>query len=110
MSFDECHTSWCVLLPLPPSSPPLSTPITDTHTHTYTPPHTHTHTGYSVSGTEVRTTQVTYDKAGKLDVICGELSERGREGVRGREREGVTLAGGSSSSTQGKRVARLVQA
>lgn len=26
-----------------------------------------------MSGTEVRTTQVVYDKAGKLDVVCGEL-------------------------------------
>jgi hypothetical protein len=30
-----------------------------------------------MSGTEVRTTQVTYDKAGKLDVTCGASATQG---------------------------------
>jgi len=44
--------------------------------------------GYELAGSEVRTTHVAYDKAGKLDVICGE--ERGG-GVVGRWGRGVSV-------------------
>jgi hypothetical protein len=32
--------------------------------------------GYAMSGTEIRTTHVIYDRAGKLDVQCGEQQQR----------------------------------
>jgi hypothetical protein len=32
--------------------------------------------GYAMSGTEIRTTHVTYDRAGKLDVQCGEQQQQ----------------------------------
>lgn len=53
--------------------------------------------GYSMSGSEVRTTQVVYDKAGKLDVVCGirdlKVLKTTQSGYEGYLKDEFTLLG-----------------